>query len=353
LAKLDSYIAKNVLGATFGVLLVLVGLDALSALIDEAGDITPTYQFADVLKYVALTLPHRTHEFVPFAALIGTLVGLGRLASASELVIVRAAGVSLPQLAIIVLKPALFFALFGFAIGEYVTPVTQQMAVSEQALAQRSDSNFAGRGGTWNRDTNTYIHVAAVQRGGLIFGVTLLTFDDQRRLVESLRAERGTFVRDHWLLENVERSRISDAGVTVEKETIWPWRTGITPDLLVLDVVKPDSLPVQQLWPYANFLKAQGLTSADIELAFWRKLLQPLAVGGLVLVAMSFIFGPLREGNMGARIMAGVLVGVVFRISQDFFGPVSLLINLPALLAALMPIAVCWLAGGWLLLRKT
>jgi len=148
LAKLDSYIAKNVLGATFGVLLVLVGLDALSALIDEAGDITPTYQFTDVLKYVALTLPHRTHEFVPFAALIGTLVGLGRLASASELVIVRAAGVSLPQLAIIVLKPALFFALFGFAIGEYVTPVTQQMAVSEQALAQRSDSNFAGRGGT-------------------------------------------------------------------------------------------------------------------------------------------------------------------------------------------------------------
>ena len=102
-----------------------------------------------------------------------------------------------------------------------------------------------------------------------------------------------------------------------------------------------------------TFSTLRDLTSADIELAFWRKLLQPLAVGGLVLLAMSFIFGPLREGNMGARIFAGVIVGVVFRISQDFFGPVSLLFNLSALLAAAIPIAVCWCLGVWLLVRKT
>ncbi len=353
MAKLDRYIARNVLSATLTVLAVLVGLDALSSLIDEASDITPTYQFSDVLRYVALTLPRRIHEFVPFAALIGVLIGLGRLASSSELVVARAAGVSLVRLAVIVLKPTLAFALCGFAVGEYISPFTEQVAVSEQALAQRSASNFAGRGGTWNRDGSTYVHVAAVQRGGVIFGVTLLTFDEQRHLVQSLRAERGTFLNDYWLLENVERSIIDENAVTLESSVTWPWRTDITPNLLVLDVIEHDSLPVQQLWPYANFLNAQGLTSADIELAFWRKLLQPLAVGGLVLLAMSFIFGPLREGNMGARIFAGVIVGVVFRISQDFFGPVSLLFNLSALLAAAIPIAVCWCLGVWLLVRKT
>jgi lipopolysaccharide export system permease protein len=91
----------------------------------------------------------------------------------------------------------------------------------------------------------------------------------------------------------------------------------------------------------------------DIELAFWRKVLQPLATLALVLVAMSFIFGPLREGTMAARVFIGIIVGVVFRISQDFFGPASLIFGYDPLLAALSPIAVCWFGGMWLLRRRT
>jgi len=352
LAKLDRYIARHVLGATLGVTVVLVGLDALSALIDEAGDITDSYQLSDVLKYVSLTLPRRLYEFVPFAALIGALIGLGRLATASELVVARAAGASLLKLAVTVLKPTLLFALAGFLISEFITPVTEQMAVSERALAQRSDSNFVGRGGTWNRDGDTYIHVAAVQRGGLIFGVTLLRYNDNRQLVSSLRAERGTFMGDHWLLESVRQNTIGSNTINTTTQTLLRWDTEITPELLVLEVVDNESLPSAQLWSYARFLKNQGLSSADVELAFWRKVFQPLAAGGLVLIAISFIFGPLREGNMGARIFAGVVVGVVFRISQDFFGPASLLYGIPAVVAAVLPIGICWLAGGWLIARK-
>lgn len=352
MAKLDRYIAKNVLGATMGVLLVLVGLDALSAVIDEAGDITNSYQLSDVLKYVGLTLPRRLYEFIPFAAFIGALIGLGRLASASELVVARAAGTSMASLALMVLKPTLLFGFVGFLISETITPVTEQMAVSEKALAQRADSNFVGRGGTWNRDGNTYIHVAAVQRGGLIFGVTLLSYNDQRELVSSLRADRGTYLGDHWLLENVQKNAIGRDAIQIDTETLMRWDTEITPDLLVLDVVDNESLPSAQLWSYAQFLSAQGLNAADVQLAFWRKLFQPLAAGGLVLVAISFIFGPLRDGNMGARIFAGVIVGVVFRISQDFFGPASLLYGIPPVLAAVIPIGACWLSGAWLLARK-
>lgn len=352
MAKLERYIAGSVLSATVGVLGVLVGLDALSAVIDELGDIRGNYGFPEVLLYVALTLPRRIHEFIPFAALIGALIGLGRLASSSELVVVRSAGVSLGQLAITVLKPALLVAVFGFLTGEFLSPITEQMAVSERALAKNSNATFTGRGGTWNRDGDTYIHVTAVQQGGVIFGVTLLTFNEQRQLVRSLQADRGTFLNDHWLLENISRSTLTPTQVTTDRLTTWRWDTDITPQLLVLEVVTTDSLPVHQLWPYARYLKKQGLVSGDIELAFWRKTLQPLAIAGLVLVAMSFIFGPLREGNMGMRIFVGVIVGVVFRISQDFFGPASLIFGWPAILAAAFPIVVCWIAGAWLLLRK-
>lgn len=353
MARFDRYLSTAVLGASLGVLAVLVGLDALSTLIEETGDLSDSYRFTDILAYVGLTLPRRVHEFVPFAALIGALIGLGRLASSSELVVARAAGISLGQIATMVLKPALIMALLGFFVGEFLSPVAEQMAISQRALAQREDSGFTGRGGAWNRDGDTFIHVSAVQSGGVIFGVTLLTYDTQRHLVRSLRADRGTFLGDHWVLEGVSRTQLNPSLTETDRLTTWRWQTEITPELLALEAVENDSLPLRQLWPYANYLANQGLVSGDVELAFWRKLLQPLAVAGLVLIAMSFIFGPLREGSMGGRIFAGVIVGVVFRISQDFFGPASQIFGFPAVLAVAVPIALCWLSGVWLLTRRT
>ena len=79
---------------------------------------------------------------------------------------VRAAGRSLPQLALATLRPALVLAVLGFLVGEFVSPVAEQYAVSHKALAQGSQSSFTGRGGVWNRDGDTFIHVSAVERGG-------------------------------------------------------------------------------------------------------------------------------------------------------------------------------------------
>lgn len=350
--RFNTYLARSVLGATLGVLAVLVGLDGLSSVIDEVDDISENYRFIDVLIYVAFSLPRRIHEYIPFAALIGGLVGLGRLASTSELTIARTAGRSLPQLALATLQPALLVAVLGFLIGEFVSPLSEQMAVSHKALKQDGQSDFTGRGGVWSRDGSTFIHVAAVQRGGVIHGVQLMTFNDERRLVNSLRAERGTFQGDHWLLERVSRTHLSAERATTETMMTEVWQTEVSPELLALEVVALDSLPTRQLWPYARYLRNQGLMYRDVELAFWRKVLQPFAVAGLVLVALSFIFGPLRDGNLGGRIFTGVIIGVVFRILQDFFGPASLIFGLPALLSAVIPIALCWVAGLWLLSRQ-
>ena len=201
--RLDRYLLHSLLWAILGVLVILVGLDALSDLIDGLGDLSETYGFPDLLIYIALTLPRRVEEFVPYATLIGALFGLGKLASSSELTIVRTAGVSMPRLALMAIKPALIVALLGFCVGEYVAPVSEQVAVSQRALAYRNDPNLAGRYGAWNRDGGTFIHVDAVQRGGLIFGVTLISFDENGFLVRTVAANRGTYQGGGWLLENV------------------------------------------------------------------------------------------------------------------------------------------------------
>ena len=180
----------------------------------------------------------------------------------------------------------------------------------------------------------------------------MISFDENGFLVRTVAANRGTYQGEGWLLEDVAVTSVTDDGTRVSSMTTMNWVSEITPSLLTLDSVKPESLRATQLWGYAQYLRNQGLVANDIELAFWNKILQPLSCAGLVVLAMSFIFGPLREGNMSARIFAGVLAGVIFRISQDFFGPVTLLMGLSGGVAALLTVLLCWSAGLVLLLRR-
>ena len=106
------------------------------------------------------------------------------------------------------------------------------------------------------------------------------------------------------------------------------------------------------LWEYSKYLKGQGINSDEYRLAFWNKALQPLTILALVIVAISFVFGPLRSVTMGQRLFTGIMVGVVFRTMQDMLGPASLVFDFPPVFAALIPINLCLILGFWLLSRK-
>ena len=120
--RIASYFGNTVLAAILLVLLVIVGLDVITAIIDESGSIEGNYTFYEVLVYVFFSLPSRVYEYIPFAALIGCLTGLGSLATSSELIVVRSAGMSVGRIVWIVMKPALLVILLGLAIGEYIAP---------------------------------------------------------------------------------------------------------------------------------------------------------------------------------------------------------------------------------------
>ena len=101
-----------------------------------------------------------------------------------------------------------------------------------------------------------------------------------------------------------------------------------------------------------DFLKQQGARAAVYELAFWRKLIQPLVILGLVMLGISFVFGPLRNSAMGSKIFVGVLVGVVFNIFQDMIGPTSIVMGFSPLFAVMTPALMCIAAGLYLLRRE-
>ncbi|AJO76747.1 MULTISPECIES: LPS export ABC transporter permease LptG [Pseudomonas] len=351
MVKLDRYIGSSVLLAILAVLGIILGLASLFAFIDEMGSVSDSYTVMDVLSFVALTAPRRLYEMLPMAALIGCLIGLGSLASNSELTIMRAAGVSIGRIVWAVMKPMLFLMVAGVLIGEYVAPVTESQAQASRALAQGSGDAQSSKHGLWHRQGEEFIHINAVQPNGLLYGVTRYHFDDQRHMLSSSFARQARFEENYWQLTDVTTTYFREGRTEVINVPQERWDVALSPQLLNTVVMAPESLSISGLWGYIHYLADQGLNNGRYWLAFWVKVLQPLVTAALVLMAISFIFGPLRSVTLGQRVFTGVLVGFTFRIAQDLLGPSSLVFGFSPLFAVLVPAGFCALAGVWLLRR--
>lgn len=349
--KLDRYIGINVLLAILTVLGIIVGLALLFAFIDELGDVKGRYGSLDAALYVLLTTPSRVYEMLPMSALIGCLIGLGTLASSSELTIMRAAGVSLGRIVVAVMKPMLVLMLVGVLIGEYVAPWSENIAQATRASAQGAGEAQSSKRGLWHRQGDEFVHINAVQPNGTLLGVTRYRFDDQRQLLSASFARRALYQDDHWQLIDLSTTHFRGDHTEVVRAEEERWDVQLTPQLLGTVVMEPDALSVTGLWRYIHYLGEQGLNNSRYWLAFWTKVLQPAVTVALVLLAISFIFGPLRSVTLGQRIFTGVVVGFVFRILQDLLGPASQVFGFSPLLAVAVPAAICAVAGMILLRR--
>lgn len=346
------YIAMQVAAAILLVLAVLLGLDLIIGLLDQSGDMQGRYTLGPAAYYTLLTLPTHLAQLLPFSVLIGCLAGLGTLATTSELVVMRSAGVSVARIVWMALRPALLVALFGLLIAEFVAPKCQQVAQSYRAMLLQKKDISISEYGLWHREGNRFIHFNAVQPNGELFGVSIFSLDAARRLESAAFAQRAIYQEDHWLLEDVRTTHFFADHTEASQAPRERWDTQLSPQLLNILVLNPVDLSISGLWRYVYFLKAQGSNAGQYELALWNKLLQPLAALSLVLVAASIIFGPQRQASMGTRVFTGLMIGVAFRISQDTLGPASLVFGFAPILASLVPILISLAAGVFFLRRR-
>lgn len=348
--RLGRYIGLSVIEAMLMVLMVVVFLNNLFTFLDQLGDMRANYQLPQVLKYMLLTTPKRIYEAIPISALIGCLAGLGGMAGHNELVILRAAGVSLSRIGWEVMKPALVMIIIGMLIGEYLMPTAEQTALTNRKIERSADGRYTDEG-LWHREGNSYMFFNAIQPDGVLYGVSRFVFDDQNRLMASSHADRAVYQGKHWILENVKNSHYQDDTITTTTNPVENWHTELTTTLLKVVVVRPNDLSIRGLIAYADYLRDQGLESGEYDLAFWKKVLQPLSIMALVLIGMSFVFGPLRSVSIGLQLFTGVVTGIIFLILQNLMEPASLVFGFSPLIAVLLPIMICF-GIGVVLLRQ-
>ena len=88
---------------------------------------------------------------------------------------------------------------------------------------------------------------------------------------------------------------------------------------------------------YSKIRLQNGLSVANYKFAFWQRVFAPLSVIIMILLAIPFVFASMRGATMGFRMLMGVMFGFGFYILNQFVGPMSVVYEVPPILAALLP----------------
>lgn len=350
---IDVYIGRSILSTSLLSLSVLLALSGMFRFIDQLrvvgrGD----YTMLVAAMFSLCSVPGDIVMFFPMAALIGALIGLGMLASNSELVVMQAAGMSRLNIVSSVMKSALLMMLLVMAVGEWAAPASEKFARELKTKAISGGNLFAAQQGVWAKDGDDFVNIRQVSDDGGLKNVTIYEFSPELALQAIVNAKSAVFVAGVWQLEQVSRLHFRDDKVEQHQWAQQRWRSSLTPDKLGVVSVKPELLSLQGLSSYLDYLNANQQDSSRYQLAYWRKATQPLTIVAMMLMALSFIFGPLRSVTMAARVLMGILTGFGFYMANEVFGPIALVYQLPPLLGAIFPSLLFIGVSGYLMQKK-
>ena len=348
----ERYVAMHVVAATLLSLLVLLALFLFVGVVDDLGHVGKgDYTVLRSLEYVALSAPRLVFSLFPVAAVIGTLLGLGLMAANSELVVLRAAGVSVAELVGAAMKAAALLMIAVLLVGELVAPLAERVAEGRRSSAQVGFAAGGDGAGFWARDGNSFINVRGLNPGERMEELYIYEFDDSRRLRVATRAAEATYREGRWHLADIAQSRFDGDRVTGRSLERARWDSQFRPELVNLVALRPESLSALGLARYIGHLRENMQSAKRFELALWTKLAYPLATGVMVLLAVPLVLGRLQRAGLGARMLVGALLGLSFHVINQATGHLGLVYHLNPVVTALAPTGIFLVAALWMLRR--
>jgi lipopolysaccharide export system permease protein len=336
---LRRYLTTEIAAATALVFAALLMLFAFFDLVDQIKDLgRGTYRLQHIALYVLLSTPGHVYELFPIAALIGTLFALAQLVASSEYTVMRTSGVSVLRMSMTLVGVGALFAVLTFVFGEFVAPPAEQLAqrLRSQAITGLVAQEF--RSGLWIKDDKNFVNVIEVTPDSKLRGVRIYEFDDQYRLRSISFARNGDYQSDRrWLLTDVVQTTFEDRRTSVRTIGEASWKSVLDPDLLNVLLVKPEQMSAWRLYSYAQHLKENRQRALRYEIALWTKLMYPLAVLVMMVLALPFAYFQRRQSGIGAKIFAGIMLGLAFHFLNRLFAHLGLLNDWPPVFSAILP----------------
>lgn len=368
---------------SLGILAVLVGFLALFAffdLINELDDIGRVgYRLQHAVIYVLLGLPGHVYELMPVAALIGCIYALAQFAQSSEFTAMRAAGMSRLMALRSIIGIGVVLAILTALAGEWVAPVAEQLAQKLRLSVLGASQGGTFRSGLWIKDSVRdangravrlrFVNIGNLTPDGKLERIEIHEFDPGFRLSSVIRAQSGVYrppragnddVPSAWTLAGVEETQFDvgtgSSGIEALRARVVRaperlWQSDLNPGILAVLTIAPDRMSAWSLWRYTSHLRDNGQNAGRYELALWKKIVYPVAIIVMLMLALPFGYLQARAGGIGLRLFLGILLGVGFYFMNGLFSNLGLLNTWPPWLAVSIPSLVAFVLALAMLSR--
>ncbi len=369
---LDRYIGRSILLTSLLVLLTLVALASIFAFIGELDEVGQgSYTVGAALQYILLTIPGQAYFLFAPAVLLGSLLGLGALASNSELTVMKAAGISGAKIIRAVLLSGVLLMLLVTLIGETVMPKSEQIAEELRLTALEERSSVKGSRGLWLKSANRFVNIGTVMPDFSLLDVSVHEFTNQR-ITMALRAARVVPIGKDWELQDVLITRFDEprafdgqidrifwseflrlnAGSNDRAAQVGRVESLVSSDVLKSITVSPESLSAADLYEQINYLNNNQLDSRRIELALWVKIASPLSTLVMLMLSLPFVFASQRSGGAGQKIFIGIVLGILYTLVTRLLTQLALANGFSPAFSALIPL-VCFALIAIVGIRRT
>jgi len=346
--SLAVYLGKTFLWRCFAMLAMLVLVLQMLDLLSQAGDVLayPGNGDGELWRYVSLRVPQIIARFLPFSVLLGTLVTLATLNANSEVIAMKAGGLSAHQILAPLVLASMAVAVVSFAFNERVVArATATLSAWEAADFGPIPQDRGVKSNIWVRDGEDLIHAATITGTGPTVRLHDIELYDRHgdKLVQIINAKQGHQVSDGWQLEQVKIfDVVRGSSRTVPTLTIGK---GIRPDQFALSSVNADGLSFTELRGAIDTLRESGRPVAALEGSLWHKISGPLATLLMPLLGSVAAFGIARSGKLFVRAVIGMALGFAFFVADNFALSMGNLGVYPPILAAWAPFLLFLLVG--------
>lgn len=346
---LERYITKTIILATAMTTLIIIGVLFLMTLLGELKSMGEgDYGLVQALIYVLYRMPNELYQFSPMLILLGAIVGLGILSSHRELAVMRASGFSTWRIIHSVLCAALVLVVLISVVGEWFAPNLSYTAEVRKEYARNAGQAVVTAAGVWFHVDNNFVHVKHIVDHELLEGVTRYEFNDNHQLQASYFAETMTYQNHQWMMHDVVKTSFYNDRTRSQSLQQSPWSVQFNKNLLNVGMVDAEEMSLPKLATFSKYLDQNGLQASEYKYEFWQRVFQPIASLVMILLAIPFVMGTLGTTTAGYRVLIGILIGFSFFIFNALLGQICIVYQIPAILAAFLPIFIFILVGIYL-----
>jgi lipopolysaccharide export system permease protein len=339
---LDRYITRKLLSGWLLVWVIMSSIFGLLAFVDESERVTTLYTVADALQFILYTLPQRSMDLAPVIILMGSILALAGLNKHSEIIAIRAAGVSLLRFFGTVAVPALLLVGFLYAASEYLAAPLYHQAEIQKTLIRSGQPNLLTGKGLWSNSERRFFNVRTLKNSQIPRDIYLYEFADDGRLLNFIYADHAQLTgnRRRWdLLGVVQKTLNKGVLETRDRDHLEMGPFWSRNELPALPLSSSGMTP-SDLYEYASYLKTTNQLSARIEQLFWQRIALPLTTGAMVFLAIPIgaSIGGARSNTFGRNLAMGAAVGIIFYLFSQLVQTGAAMIHLPASMAAFAPV---------------